>query len=148
MRACRWARSRSPPACGAGRSRSRPATSLPLEPAYEALLNFIRERHSETLFSEDGSTVDEQIAGLLTGRTIAVAESCTGGMLSARLTDRPGSSAYFAGGVVAYSNEAKSSLVGVDPELIASLRRRLDRGGGGARRRRRSSASARTWAWA
>ena len=89
------------------------------EPAYEALIEFIRERHADTLFSEDGSTVDEQVAALLAGRTIAVAESCTGGLLSARLTDRPGSSAYFAGGVVAYSNEAKSSLVGVDPELIA-----------------------------
>ena len=88
------------------------------QPAYEALEEFIRRRHPDTLFSQDGSTVDEQVAALLAGRTIAVAESCTGGLLCARLTDRPGSSAYFAGGVVAYSNEAKTSLVGVDPDLI------------------------------
>ncbi|MGZ4186488.1 MAG: competence/damage-inducible protein A [Solirubrobacteraceae bacterium] len=91
----------------------------PAQHAYQELVRFIRERHSDTLFSEDGSTVDEQVIALLSGRTVAVAESCTGGMMSARLTDRGGSSAYFLGGVVAYSNEAKISHVGVDAELIA-----------------------------
>jgi nicotinamide-nucleotide amidase len=90
----------------------------PAEDAYEALAEFIRERHRDTLFSDDGSTVDEQIASLLDGRFVAVAESETGGLMSARLTERPGSSAYFAGGIVAYSNHAKSELVGVDPALI------------------------------
>ncbi len=90
----------------------------PAQPAYEALIGFMRERHGERLFSEDGSTVDEQVASLLGGRTAAVAESCTGGLLSARLTDRSGSSSYFLGGIVAYSNEAKSALVGVDPVHI------------------------------
>jgi nicotinamide-nucleotide amidase len=91
----------------------------PAEPAYDALIDFIREHQSRALFSEDGSTVDEQVATLLEGRMVAVAESCTGGLMAARLTDRGGSSEYFAGGVVAYSNSAKISLVGVDPELIA-----------------------------
>ena len=86
---------------------------------YRRLVAFLRDRHGEILFSEDGSTVDEQVVGLLSGRTVAVAESCTGGLMSARLTDRPGSSAYFLGGFVVYSNLAKESLVGVDPELIA-----------------------------
>jgi nicotinamide-nucleotide amidase len=90
-------------------------------PAYDALIDFIRERQSRALFSEDGSTVDEQVAELLEGRFVAVAESCTGGLMAARLTERAGSSEYFAGGVVAYSNEAKISLVGVDPGLIASF---------------------------
>jgi nicotinamide-nucleotide amidase len=85
---------------------------------YRALVEFIRDRHADTLFSDDGSTVDEQVARLLAGRFVAVAESCTGGLMSARLTERPGSSAYFAGGVVAYSNEAKVNLVGVEAELI------------------------------
>ena len=88
------------------------------EDAYRAFVEFVRERHRDTLYSEDGSTVDQQVAALLEGRTVAVAESCTGGLMSARLTDPPGSSAYFRGGVVAYSNEAKVSLVGVDPALI------------------------------
>jgi nicotinamide-nucleotide amidase len=91
----------------------------PAEEAYERLVRFIRERHTDTLFSEDGSTVDDQVIALLAGRTVAVAESCTGGLMSARLTDRGGSSAYFLGGVVAYSNEAKISHAGVDAELIA-----------------------------
>ncbi|MGN6189294.1 MAG: competence/damage-inducible protein A [Conexibacter sp.] len=93
------------------------------EGAYAAFVDFVRARHAAQLFSEDGSTIDEQVAGLLSGppvRTIAVAESCTGGLLAGRLTERPGSSAYVLGGVVVYSNEAKSALAGVDPALIAS----------------------------
>ena len=90
----------------------------PAADVYRDFAAFIRQRHADTLFSEDGSTIDEQVASLLDGRTIAVAESCTGGLLAARLTDRAGSSAYFLGGVVAYSNMAKSEFVGVDPALI------------------------------
>lgn len=89
---------------------------------YEAFDAVLRERHADTLFSDDGRSVDEQVAALLAGppvRTIAVAESCTGGLVAARLTDVAGSSAYLRGGVVAYSNEAKSELVGVPAELIA-----------------------------
>jgi nicotinamide-nucleotide amidase len=84
----------------------------------DALEEIIAERHSQLLFSRDGSTIDDQVAELLAGRWIALAESCSGGLLSARLTERPGSSAYVAGGVVSYSNEAKAELLGVDPSLI------------------------------
>jgi nicotinamide-nucleotide amidase len=93
----------------------------PASGAYEALVEFIRSRHPDTLFSDDGSTIDDQIARLLDGRMVAVAESETGGLMAARLTDRPGSSAYFAGSVVAYSNAAKTALVGVDAELISRV---------------------------
>jgi nicotinamide-nucleotide amidase len=86
--------------------------------SYEALADLIGQRHAETLFSTDGTSVDEQVAALLAGRSIATAESCTGGLMAARLTERPGSSGYVAGGVVAYSNEAKAELLGVDPALI------------------------------
>jgi competence/damage-inducible protein CinA-like protein len=89
------------------------------QPAWEAVRSLIAERHERTLFSTDGSTVDEQVAALLAGRWAAVAESCTGGLMAGRLTERPGSSDYFAGGVVSYSNEAKSGLLGVDPDLIS-----------------------------
>jgi len=88
------------------------------EAAWRALAALIAERHSRTLFSTDGSSIDDQVAELLSGHWIGLAESCTGGLMAARLTERPGSSAYVAGGVVSYSNEAKSSLLGVDPELV------------------------------
>jgi nicotinamide-nucleotide amidase len=85
---------------------------------YEALEAFVREHHPRELYSTDGARVDDQVAELLAGRRIATAESCTAGLLAARLTDRPGSSDYVAGGVVAYANEAKTGLLGVDPALI------------------------------
>jgi nicotinamide-nucleotide amidase len=88
------------------------------EDAWRALEGLVAERHAGTLFSTDGSTVDEQVAGLLAGRTIATAESCTAGLLAARLAEVPGSSAYLAGGTVAYANEVKVAQLGVDPELI------------------------------
>jgi nicotinamide-nucleotide amidase len=85
---------------------------------YADLMELLRERHGREIFSEDGASVDHQVAGLLAGRCIATAESCTAGMLAARLTELAGSSAYVAGGVVAYANEAKTDLLGVDPVLI------------------------------
>ena len=85
---------------------------------YDELVELLRERHAREIFSEDGSRIDDQVAQLLVGRRIATAESCTAGMLATRLTERPGSSAYVMGGVVAYSNEAKVELLGVDPALI------------------------------
>lgn len=88
------------------------------ETVYRRLMELMRERHGSMVFSEDGSLVDDQVARLLAGRRIATAESCTAGLLAARLTDRPGSSAYVVGGVVAYADTAKSDLLGVDPALI------------------------------
>ncbi len=88
------------------------------EGTYEELLRIVAERHSDTLFSTDGSTVDELAARLLAGHTIATAESCTGGLLAARLTERAGSSEYVKGALVVYSDDAKVALAGVDPGLI------------------------------
>jgi len=85
---------------------------------YRRLVEFLRDRHAQYIFSEDGAQIDDLVAGLLAGRRIATAESCTGGLLAARLTDRAGSSAYVAGGLVAYANEAKAELLGVDATLI------------------------------
>jgi nicotinamide-nucleotide amidase len=92
-------------------------------PTYAAFVSGVRARHGEMLFSEDGATIDDQVAELLagSGQTVATAESCTGGMLAARLTDRPGSSAYVQGGLVVYSDEAKVRQAGVDPALIAAV---------------------------
>ena len=96
------------------------ATVFPPEaaPVYAAFVDGIRARHGDTLFSEDGSSIDEQVARLLRGRMIAVAESCTGGLMAGRLTDVAGSSAYVLGGVVAYSNDAKVRFADVSAELI------------------------------
>ncbi len=115
------------------------------EGAYEAFAALVRTRHADTLFSEDGSTVDEQVAALLRGEprpaeqppgragepgagsgragastryTIATAESCTGGLLVARLTELAGASEYVRGAIVAYSNDVKSAQAGVPAELI------------------------------
>jgi nicotinamide-nucleotide amidase len=88
---------------------------------YAALEAAILDRHGARVFSRDGATIDELVAGLLLGppvRTVAVAESCTGGLMAGRLTELAGSSAYLLGGVVVYSNEAKVALAGVPAELI------------------------------
>ncbi|MEA2140106.1 MAG: nicotinamide-nucleotide amidase [Solirubrobacteraceae bacterium] len=88
------------------------------EGVYEAFAQIVAERHADTLFSDDASTVDDQVAALLGGHTVATAESCTGGLLVARLTDRAGSSRYVKGAIVAYSNDAKVHQAGVPAELI------------------------------
>jgi nicotinamide-nucleotide amidase len=97
------------------------ATVFPPDAAadYEAFAAGVRARHGDTLFSEDGASIDVQVAELLAGRTIAVAESCTGGLMAGRLTDRAGSSAYVLGGVVVYSDAAKTRFADVPAELIA-----------------------------
>ncbi len=98
---------------------------------YDAFVAVVRRRHEDTLFSTDGATVDQQVAALLRGdgdgkgdgsrrapRTLAAAESCTGGLLAARVTELAGSSEYFRGAIVAYSNAAKVALAGVPEDLI------------------------------
>ncbi len=77
-------------------------------------------RHPKETFSIDGETIDEQVAALLKGHTLGLAESCSGGLMAARLTNLPGASAYLAGSVVSYSDESKAELLGVDPALIAA----------------------------
>ena len=91
--------------------------------AYGTFEAAVAERHGHTIFSLDGSTIDDQVFALLEGpaaRTVAVAESCTGGLMTARVTARGGSSAWAPGGVVAYSNAAKTALAGVPEPTIAA----------------------------
>ena len=77
---------------------------------------------TDRIFSRDGSPLHEVVAHLLTlnNATISAAESCTGGLLAERLTSIAGSSVYFLGGVVCYSNEMKTMWADVPPELIAA----------------------------
>ena len=88
------------------------------EGAAEALRAGIAERLGQWIYSDTGEGIDEVIPRLLGDRCLALAESCTAGLLAAKLTTRPGSSPWFTGGVVAYSNQAKIDLLGVDPKLI------------------------------
>jgi nicotinamide-nucleotide amidase len=87
---------------------------------YTQFAAVIAREYADTVFSSDGRTIDEVVAAELLAQrlTIATAESCTGGLLAGRLTNRPGSSAYVLGGLVVYSNAAKHELAGVPTELI------------------------------
>ena len=80
----------------------------------------IEERLGNAVFSFAGETMEEVVGLKLTlgGYTLAVAESCTGGLLAQRITDVPGSSKYFIGGLVAYANEVKMKALGVEPVLL------------------------------
>lgn len=88
-----------------------------LEPAAGAL----RQRVGQYLFSTGNETLEETVAALFRqqGLTLALAESCTGGMISAAITAMPGSSAYFLEGAVTYGNSAKMNRLGVSSVLLA-----------------------------
>lgn len=87
-----------------------------IEPVAEAILNRLKEYY----FGEEDETLEGVVGRLLTekGATLALAESCTGGLLAKRLTDEAGSSAYFVEGLVTYSDDAKERLLGVPHELL------------------------------
>lgn len=80
----------------------------------------IREKAAKYIYGVDNEELEEVVGGLLAERhlTIAVAESCTGGLIADRITDISGSSAYFERGMVTYSNTSKTELLGVPPDLI------------------------------
>jgi nicotinamide-nucleotide amidase len=99
---------------------ARGRTESDAEALLDRLSEQIEERLGNSVFAFAGETM-EQVVGLrlsVGGYTIAVAESCTGGLVAQRLTDVPGSSKYFIEGVVAYSNEAKIRTLGVEPILL------------------------------
>jgi competence/damage-inducible protein CinA-like protein len=86
--------------------------------AHDAVVAEIEARHGRAVFSRTGETIDDLVFRLLEGRTIATAESCTGGLLAGRLTAPAGASAHVQGGIVSYANEAKEHLLGVPHDLI------------------------------
>jgi nicotinamide-nucleotide amidase len=87
----------------------------------EPVLAEIRKRTANYLYAEEDISIEEAVVRLLSsqGRTLAVAESCTGGMIAEMVTSVPGSSAVFLGGVVSYVNDAKIKLLGVPQALLA-----------------------------
>jgi nicotinamide-nucleotide amidase len=88
----------------------------------DALRRFVLERFADVLVDFSARSVPELCAQFLTetGQTLAVAESCTGGLVGKIITDLPGASAYFLGGVVSYANSAKHDLLGVDADSLAA----------------------------
>ena len=99
---------------------ARARTEADAEALLDKVSEQIEERLGNAIFSFAGETM-EQIVGLkltVGGYTLSVAESCTGGLIAQRLTDVPGSSKYFIEGVVAYSNDAKTRTLGVEPILL------------------------------
>lgn len=97
--------------------RRRPGDAA-AETAHDAVVAEIDARHGAAVFSRTGETIDELLFDLLSGHTIATAESCTGGLLAGRLTEPAGASAHVQGGIVSYSNEAKANLLGVPQEVL------------------------------
>ena len=98
------------------------ASSAEAQAKLERLDAALRERLGRFVYGVDGESLEGVVGKLLLakGQTIALAESCTGGLVASRLTDVPGSSAYVMLGVVAYSNAAKESLLGVPHDLIVA----------------------------
>jgi nicotinamide-nucleotide amidase len=90
------------------------------EALLEELAAGIRALLPGRIYSEDGRELPEVVAALLRerGLSLALAESCTGGLLASRLTSVPGASEFLDRGYVTYSNQAKVDLLGVDPKLI------------------------------
>ena len=98
-------------------ARERQEEIVPLLDRWEGRL---KDRLGDAVFGVDQERLEEVVGRLLklTGKTLAVAESCTGGLIAHRMTNIPGSSEYFERGIVSYSNLAKETLLSVSPSLI------------------------------
>lgn len=84
------------------------------------VMEHVKQRVGEYVYGVDVECIEESVLALLREKpmTFAAAESCTGGEIAKRFTDMPGASAFFLGGMVTYTNEAKTKLLGIDPALI------------------------------
>ena len=102
------------------RLRARAATPEAAAEALGALERRIAEALGDDCYGRDGESLEQAVGKRLAARglTLAVAESCTGGLVGHRLTSVPGSSAFFERGVVVYSNRAKAELLGVPDEIL------------------------------
>jgi nicotinamide-nucleotide amidase len=102
------------------RPLARGASEAEAEAKLDEICDAIRDRLGPLVYGEGDDSMETVVGRLLTeqGRSIAVAESCTGGLIAERITDVPGSSGYFLGGVVAYANSAKQDLLGVPADVL------------------------------
>lgn len=89
---------------------------------FKDLENEVKTALEDELFGTDDETMESVVGELLRDREkmLATAESCSGGLIGHKITSVPGSSNYFSGGVIAYSNALKKKLLGVDPELLTT----------------------------
>ena len=101
--------------------RSRADSLAAAQARVDELAREIEDELGGTVFSTAGESLEQAVANLLVARraTISVAESCTGGMIAEHLTSISGSSRYFVGGAVVYSNDQKTAMADVPPTLIA-----------------------------
>jgi nicotinamide-nucleotide amidase len=102
------------------RLRARAVTPAAAAEALGALERPIAEALGDDCYGRDGESLEQAVGKRLAARglTLAVAESCTGGLVGHRLTSVPGSSAFFERGVIVYSNRAKAELLGVPDEIL------------------------------
>jgi nicotinamide-nucleotide amidase len=100
---------------------ARASSRAEADAALDSAVGQLRDVLGPSVYSVDGRNLESVVGGLLGDSrwTVAVAESCTGGLLTSRLTDVPGSSSYVERGVVCYSNRAKAELLGVSESLMA-----------------------------
>ena len=101
--------------------RARCATEAEAKRLLAEVSGPMEELLGDRIFSRNGDSLEAVVGAMLRerGATLAIAESCTGGMIAERVTSIPGSSDYFAGGFVVYSNKMKEAALGIRPELIA-----------------------------
>ncbi|HEX3034225.1 MAG TPA: competence/damage-inducible protein A [Thermodesulfobacteriota bacterium] len=99
------------------------STEFEAERLISEITEEMRSRLGEYIFSLEGEMMEEAVGKLLSqkGITVALAESCTGGLLAHRITNVPGSSNYFERGIISYSNESKVEILGVPKGLIESV---------------------------
>ncbi|MFO7173457.1 MAG: competence/damage-inducible protein A [Bacillota bacterium] len=104
------------------RLATKAATPEEAEGRFAPVLAAVRERAGRYLYGTDATDLETAVGALLRerGETLALAESCTGGLVAQRITAVPGASAYFLAGYVTYSNEAKVEVLGVPREVLAA----------------------------
>ena len=102
------------------RATARAETAEKAEEMLRPLMDEVKTRLGDVVYGVDVESLDQVVTGVLKerGMTLSAAESCTGGLFSKHMTDLPGSSAYFRGGIVSYATDLKHSLLGVKSETL------------------------------
>ena len=102
------------------RVTAKAATKSEADDLINARVEELKQRLGEVIYAENDETLERAVVSLLRAKMVSIstAESCTGGLLAQRITDVPGSSEIFPGGIICYSNETKIRLLGVDPNQL------------------------------